>query len=48
MEFRIERGNLIETYKILRGVDRVDVERMFPLVENLELGGHCLKIKGHP
>ena len=30
MEFRRMTGDLIETYRILRGLDRVDVERMFP------------------
>ena len=35
MEFRRTRGDLIETYRILRGLDSVDVERMFPLVGEL-------------
>ena len=32
LEFRRVRGGLIETYKILTGLDRVDSERMFPMV----------------
>ena len=32
LEFRRMREDLIETYRILRGLDRVDVERMFSLV----------------
>ena len=32
MEFRRMRGDLIETYRILKGLDRVDVGKMFPLV----------------
>ena len=31
LEFRRLRGDLIETYKILNGLDRVDVGKMFPL-----------------
>jgi len=32
------------------GIDRVDVERMFPLVGESRTGngGHCLKIRGDP
>ena len=32
IEFRRMRGDLIEPYRILWGLDRVDVERVFPLV----------------
>jgi len=32
LEFRRMRGDLIETYRILRGLDKVNMERMFPLV----------------
>ena len=44
LEFRRVRGNLIETYKMLRGLDRVDVEWKSPLVEESRTGGHCLKM----
>jgi len=40
------RGDLIETYRILRGMDRVDVERMFPLVGKTRTRGHNLRLKG--
>ena len=43
MEFRRMRENLIETYRILRGLDKLDVERMFPPV-----GGQNLRVKGRP
>ena len=39
---------MIETYKILRGLDRVDVERMFPLVGESGTREYCLKIKSCP
>ena len=32
MEFRRMRGDLVETYRMLKGLDRVDVGKMFPLV----------------
>ena len=38
-------GDLIETYRILRGLDRVDVERMFPLVGETGTRGRCLRAK---
>ena len=34
LEFRRMRGALIETYRILRGIDRVDAERLFPVWES--------------
>ena len=40
------RGDLIETYRILRGLDRVDVEKMFPLVGKTGTRGHNLRLKG--
>ena len=39
LEFTRMRRNLIETYMILRGLDRVDVERMLPLVEKTRTRG---------
>ena len=45
-EFRRIRGDLIKTYRILRGLDRVDVERMFPLVGKTRTRGHNLRLKG--
>ena len=46
LEFRRMRGDLIETYRILRGLDRMDVERMFPLVGKTITRGHNLRLKG--
>ena len=46
LEFRRMRGDLIETYRIVKGLDRVDVERMFPLVGESWTRGHSLRIKG--
>ena len=43
LEFRRMRGDLLETYKILRGPDRVRMERMFPLVGKTRTRGHNLK-----
>ena len=38
LELRRVRGDLIETYKTLTGLDRVDSERMFPMWGSPELG----------
>ena len=38
LEFRRMRGDLIETYKILTGLDRVDAERIFPKAGGPESG----------
>ena len=41
------RGDLIEVFKILRGVDRVDVNRLFPLrVGEFQTRGHDLRVRG--
>ena len=42
------RGNLIETYRILRGFNRVDAERLFPLVGESRTRGHNLRVRGSP
>ena len=47
-EFRRVRGDLIETYKILTGLDRVDSERMFPMVGESRTRGHNLRIRDKP
>ena len=46
LEFRGMREDLIETYRILRGLDRVDAEQMFPLVGRTRTRGHNLRLKG--
>ena len=48
MAFRRVRGNLIETYKILTRLDRVDSERMFPMVGESRTRGHSLRKRGKP
>ena len=48
MEFRRVRGDLIETYKILTGLDRVDSERMFSMVGESRTRGYSLRIRGKP
>ena len=48
LEFRRRRGNLIETVNVLRGIDKVSVESMFPRVDKSRIMGHCLKIIDHP
>jgi len=42
------RGDLIETYKILTGSDRVDSERMFPMVGESRTRDNSLRIRGKP
>jgi len=39
------RGILIETYRILRGLDRVEVERLFLPVGKTRTRGHNLRLK---
>uniref|UniRef100_A0A4W3H721 Reverse transcriptase domain-containing protein n=1 Tax=Callorhinchus milii TaxID=7868 RepID=A0A4W3H721_CALMI len=48
LEYRRIRGDLIETYKILKGLDKVGTEGLFPLVGESITRGHSLKIKGQP
>ena len=38
LEFRRMRGDLIETYKILKGLDRLDAGKMFPMLGSPEPG----------
>jgi len=46
------RGDLIEVYKMMRGIDRVDSQNLFPTPPPQELkclilgGGHALKVRG--
>ena len=42
------RGDLIEIYKTLTGLDRVDSERMLPMMEEFRTRGHNLRIRGKP
>jgi len=40
------RGDLIEVYKIMRGMDRVDKEQLLPLVEWSVTRRHRFKVRG--
>ena len=48
LEFRKVKGDLIETYKILTGLDRVDSEKMFPMVGEFRTRDRSLRIRGKP
>ena len=48
LELRRVRGDLIETYKILTGFDRVDSEKLFPMVGESRTRGHSLRIRDKP
>ena len=44
LEQRRLRGDLIEVYKIMRGMDRVDSQKLFPRVEESIIRGHRFKV----
>ena len=46
LEFRRMRGDLMETYKIMKGVDKMEARKLFPLVGETRTRGHSLKIRG--
>ncbi|XP_055492473.1 uncharacterized protein LOC129697841 [Leucoraja erinacea] len=46
LEFRRLRGDLIETYKILKSLDRLDAGRLFPMLGKSRTRGHSLRIRG--
>jgi len=46
LEFRRMRGDLIETYKIMKGIDKIEAGKLFPLVGETKTRGHSLKIRG--
>ena len=46
LEQRRLRGDLIEVYKIMRGMDRVDSQKLFPRVEKSITRGHRFKVRG--
>ena len=45
LEQRRLRGDLIEVFKIMRGMDKVDREQLFPLVEGSVTRGHKLEVR---
>ena len=40
------REDLIEVYNILKGIDKVNVDQMFPLMEKSEARGHRYRLRG--
>ena len=46
LEFRRMREDLIETYKIMKGIDKLEAGRLFPLEGEIRTWGHGLKIRG--
>jgi len=46
LESRRFRGELIEVYKIMRGIDKVDSQHLFPKVGESETRGHRFKVRG--
>jgi len=46
LERRRLRGDLIEVYKIMRGMDRVGSQKLFPRVEKSSTRGHRFKVCG--
>ena len=46
LEFRRMRGDLIETYKIMKGIDKIEAGKLFPLADETRTRGHSLKIRG--
>ena len=44
LEERRERGDLIETYKIVTGKEKVDKEKFFKLRDNTNTRGNSMKI----
>ena len=46
LERRRLRGDLIEVYKIMKGIDRVNGGKLFPLLEMDRTRGHGLRVRG--
>jgi len=45
LERRRLRGDLIETYKMVRGFDRMDSESLLPLMGTMSTRGHNFKLR---
>ncbi|XP_072437775.1 uncharacterized protein [Chiloscyllium punctatum] len=48
LEFRRLRGDLIETYRLMKGLDTLAGGNIFPLMGECRTRGHNLKIRGRP
>ena len=48
LEFRRIRGDLIETYKIIKGLDTLEAGNMFPMLGESRTRGHSLRIRSRP
>ena len=46
LEFRRMRGDLIETYKIMKGTNKMEAGKLFSLAGETRTKGHSLKIRG--
>ena len=46
LERRRLRGELIEVYKIMRGIDQLDSQYLFPKVGESKTRGHRFKVRG--
>ena len=46
LERRRLRGDLIEVYKIMRGIDQLDSQYLFPKVGESKTRGHRFKVRG--
>ena len=44
LEMRRDRGDMIETFKTLRGINRIDSKRYFSIRTELITRGHKLKL----
>ena len=38
----------MKPFRVLKGLDTVDTERMFPMVGESRTRGHSVRIEGHP
>ena len=46
LECRRLRGDFLEVYKILRGIDQLDSQYLSPKVGESKTGGHRFKVRG--
>ena len=46
LERRRLRDDMLDVYKIMRGTDRVDSQKLFPRVEESITRGHRFKVRG--